>query len=327
MRAPVEVRVDVSAAMPGAGAPQTATTVYLPEDLTGRTPVIVAFPGGGYSRRYYDIWWPGVAGYSQARYHAGRGTVFVACDHLGVGDSSVPDLARLTYEQLAHANHLTTAAVLQRLRSGSLAADVPALDVRPAVGVGQSMGGCLLVVQQATHSTFDGIAVLGFSAIQTVTPTRPGQPSLQVPAVPRGAPVRALNPARSVEGWMYAHHWEDEDPALLAAARDSLERRAAGDREGWGRFPWVSVTVPTCALTMMSPGCIADEAAAVDVPVVLVAGERDTMPDPQAEPPAYVRSPRVELFILERSAHMHNFARTRVRLWARIDEFARGLGG
>ena len=323
MRTPVEVRIDVSEAMPGAGALETAATVYLPDYLGPNVSVMFAFPGGGYSRRYYDIEWPAIAGYSQARYHASRGLVFVACDHLGVGGSSVPDLARLSYEILADANHLTVAAVVEMLRSGSLATDVPAAEPGQMVGIGQSMGGCLLVVQQARHLTFDAIAVMGFSAIHTVIPTPPGQPPFPMPIVPRGTPVTALNPERSAEEWMYAHHSEDEEPALLAAEREVKTRGAAGDGNGRSRYPWVSVTVPTCALTMMSPACIVAEAAAIDVPVLVIAGERDTLPDPKAESPAYARAPCVELFILERSAHMHNFARTRERLWARLDEFAR----
>ena len=42
-------------------------------------------PGAGYSRRYFDLPEPG---YSEALYHNRRGTIVVALDHLGVGESS-----------------------------------------------------------------------------------------------------------------------------------------------------------------------------------------------------------------------------------------------
>ena len=72
---------------------------------------------------------PGAQGGGQAGWHAERGWIFVACDHLGVGDSSLADPAVL--------------------------------------GIGQSMGGCLTVVQQARHESYDGVGVLGYSAIHT----------------------------------------------------------------------------------------------------------------------------------------------------------------
>jgi hypothetical protein len=50
-------------------------------------PVLAAFPGGSYNRRYYDL---PEAGYSEAAAHAMRGIVTIAIDHLGSGDSSIP---------------------------------------------------------------------------------------------------------------------------------------------------------------------------------------------------------------------------------------------
>jgi alpha-beta hydrolase superfamily lysophospholipase len=41
--------------------------------------------------------------YSQAEFHTAEGFVVVACDQLGVGDSSHPDTFALTYESLAAA--------------------------------------------------------------------------------------------------------------------------------------------------------------------------------------------------------------------------------
>jgi pimeloyl-ACP methyl ester carboxylesterase len=87
--------------------------------------------------------------------------------------------------------------------------------------------------------------------------------------------------------------------------------------------PWGSLTVPPCAVTMMTPGVIAAEAAAVKVPVLIAVGERDVCPEPHAEPTAYRGSSDVSLFIAPRMAHMHNFASTRALLWSRIASWSR----
>jgi alpha-beta hydrolase superfamily lysophospholipase len=77
---------------------------------------------------------------------------------------------------------------------------------------------------------------------------------------------------------------------------------------------------------MMTPGAVAAEAAAIEVPVLVGCGERDTVPDPWMEPSAYRGSRDVAVFVVERMAHMHNFARTREHLWERLDRFADGRG-
>src|SRR5690606_10262756 len=84
---------------------------------------------------------------------------------------------------------------------------------------------------------------------------------------------------------------------------------------------WGSATVPPCAITMMSPGAIAAEAAAVEVPVFVGVGERDTCPDPHAEPSAFRRSRDVTVCIVPAMAHMHNFAGTRQQLWERLQRW------
>jgi pimeloyl-ACP methyl ester carboxylesterase len=76
---------------------------------------------------------------------------------------------------------------------------------------------------------------------------------------------------------------------------------------------------------MMTPGAVNEEAAAIDVPVLVGSGERDTVPDPWLEPTAYRSSSHVELVVIPRMAHMHNFAHTRALLWEAIGQFAHGV--
>src|SRR6202008_3200049 len=86
--------------------------------------------------------------------------------------------------------------------------------------------------------------------------------------------------------------------------------------------PFGSLTIPSCAVAMMSRGFVAAEAAAVDVPVFLAYGARDVSADPAAEPMAFVQAEDVTLIVVPRMAHMHNFASTRHQLWDALSAWA-----
>jgi alpha-beta hydrolase superfamily lysophospholipase len=322
-----DIEIDVTGTVDLPGALHTAATVHLPEDGEGPQPVLVGFAGGGYSRRYFDI--RTVPGYSQAEHHLAEGCVFVACDHLYVGDSSRPDIFALTYENLAAANHATVEGVLARLRAGTVADGVRPVEPSLVVGMGQSMGGCLLTVQQANHHTFDGVAFLGWSSRHTNFPSPDGG-RITYPMPARGTDLRPI--AARVLGvtspdedhFRFCFHWPDEEPALREADLASY-RPFSGVMRDDERTPWGSATVPACAVTMMTEGAVAEEAAAIDVPVLVGCGERDVVPDPWAEPAAYRGSRDVSIVVVPRMAHMHNFARTRELLWRRIGAFALSL--
>ena len=76
---------------------------------------------------------------------------------------------------------------------------------------------------------------------------------------------------------------------------------------------------------MLSPGVVTTEAAQIDVPVLIAAGERDVIPEPRAEPAAYRSSPDVTVTIVPQMSHMHNFASTRQQLWDRLAHWAGGV--
>jgi len=292
----------------------TAITVFLPDrlDASARPVAAFGFPGGGYARGYWDISHPGAQGYSQAEYHTARGWVFVACDHLGVGDSAHPAAELLTYETLAAANDATVRAVVSGLAAGSLVEGLPPVAIRSTIGMGQSMGGCLSIVAQGRHRTFDALAVLGFSAIHTQMPTPQGRRALAF-AGRGGEADLASSTAALADTFRWAFHWEDVDPALVDADMSSGYPLRGEDHPAWG-----SRTVPPSAVSMLSPGVVAAEAAAIDVPVLLASGERDVVPDPRAEPSAYASSNDITVVVVPAMAHMHNFAGTRRLLWERI---------
>jgi alpha-beta hydrolase superfamily lysophospholipase len=322
-----DLHIDITGATELPGALRTAVTVHLPDRIDGPLDVLFGYPGGGFGRRYYDV--QRLPGYSQAERHTQQGFGFVACDHLGVGDSDQPDTFALTYENLAQANHATSHAVVTGLRDGSLIEGTGPVEVRTVVGMGQSMGGCLLTVQQANHATFDGVAFLGWSGISTNFPAPDGS-RITYPMPPRGTDLRPI--ADQVLGvvapddshYRYCFHWPDEEPELMET--DLASYRPYTDvLRGDDATPWGSASVPACAITMMTPGAVSSEAAAITVPVLVGCGERDTVPDPWAEPTAYRGTSEVVLMVVPRMAHMHNFARTRAVLWDGIAHFARGV--
>src|SRR5436305_1309458 len=133
---------------------------------------------------------------------------------------------------------------------------------------------------------------------------------------PRGADLRPI--AEQVLGvvapddshFRFCFHWPDEEPELMETDLASYHPYSDTVR-GDASTPWGSATVPACAITMMTEGSVAQEAAVIDVPVLVACGERDVVPDPWAESGAYRGTPRVSLAVVPRMAHMHNFARTR----------------
>src|ERR1700685_938961 len=122
MPGPVELIVDVSEKADIGLPAHTTPTVVLPEpgDLGVRPVVCFAFPGGGYSRRYYTFDMPGDAGMGQAGWHSARGWVCVACDHLGFGDATIPEGNVLNYDNVARGNKATVESVMGKLSAGTL---------------------------------------------------------------------------------------------------------------------------------------------------------------------------------------------------------------
>jgi pimeloyl-ACP methyl ester carboxylesterase len=333
----LEVDVTDAAGLPG--PLQVAVTVTLPDPAAMVDPPIVCFgyPGGGYSRGYYTFDMPGASGGGEACWHAARGWIFVSCDHLGVGDSSLPDPATLTYTPVAAANHHAAMTVLQQLADRTLDDAFPAVKHPITLGIGQSMGGCLAVIQQARHDTFDAIGVLGYSAIHTYPVTRPGVPDQPFPYVPRDADPAApfiANPAMlaargalwagvdtsdEVHPMAWGFHYSDVSGDIVRVDLDEFPTRH-------GSLPeWASATVPGLAAWVLTPGAIAAEAASILKPVLVASGERDVVPDPWLEPKAYKACTDVSVFVCPRMGHMHNFAGTRELLWRRIESFGNGV--
>jgi pimeloyl-ACP methyl ester carboxylesterase len=318
------VRVPIAAV---GGLPEgvsLAATIHLPTVVTPGAPVLFMFPGAGYGRRYFDLQPEGFTGYSQAEYHVAQGLVVVAMDHIGVGDSSLPEddgllesagevprfrmSQPLTMETMAAACDAGTRAVMTGLKSGTLDPSLTAMSPGVAIGVGQSMGGHVVIVSQANHETFAALGILGSSCTQTRLTLLPGR---RYPI--RNAPMETVFKTALADCDMpTCFHWPEEPAALVTA-----------DMTPGSTAPWRSRTIPRGATALMDPGAVAWETANIRVPVLYACGEIDVTPDPLADVGMFRSSCDVTLLIVPRMAHMHNFAPTRRTLWRRLNDFAR----
>jgi hypothetical protein len=345
----VELRIDVTNAVDFGEPAHVAASVVLPDpaDLPRQPVVCFAKPGGGYSRCYYTYALPGPAEGAQADFHVARDWIFVALDNLGSGESSVHQSAALNFANVTGAALAAEQEVLLRLANGLLEPGYPAVLQPVRLGIGQSTGGSLTIVQQARYDCYDGIGVLGFSAVHSHPATPPGGVPIVTPwfsrDVPPDAPGGIINAAAvaaasgadaetagdaawAALAWGFHYddvpqdvveqdlaHYEGIGEGVLAGARPPRERDPA---------PWNSYTTPNDATRFtLTPGAVAPEAAAVAVPVLSAMGERDLVVDPLGEARAFRSAPSFDLFVCPRMGHMHNFAGTRALFWERIHRF------
>jgi len=302
--APVDVRIDVSAALAPeitGGAPlHIAAWVFVPDCLPERPTVVTLLNGGTYDRRYFHSEVEGRDGYSCAEYLRARGHVVVLPDHLGVGASDrAKTQMKATRHVAAAANHAAVEEVHARLRAGRLVEGYPAIDRFARVGGGHSMGACQTITQQAAHRTYDLCVLLGYTA-DGVHLSFGGKLLRMDPG-----PLDMTRPdygSRSRAQLRETFHWEDV-PEDVIAVDDSM-------------LVEVPYVLGTQAATT---GIVREDATLIDTPVYLCFGERDVSPAPHAEPGYFTGSPDITLHILPRAGHCHNFASTRAVLFDRMD--------
>lgn len=329
----VAIRVDVTQASGATSGQEMAATVHFPETLpetlttSGRQIVIFAVPGGGYSQHYFDMRFPGHEGYSEAEYHCARGLVMVTVDHLCVGESTCDLVGDLTFQQAADTYASCVAQILQRLKAGDIDPALPAIADPFVVGIGQSLGGGVTIAAQSRHRSFHAIAALGKSALHTTLP----QPTFALFDVQRSifyfdrtTPVSELSvtaTSQLIPDFVYPFHWPEEPQDIIDA-----DIGAGFPHRDPARTPqFASATVPRYAVAMMSPAFMTPDAARVEVPVLIAGGVRDVMPDVRREPTAFINSDDISVFVVQRMAHMHNFAPTRQRLWQRTADWSEML--
>lgn len=298
----LSIEVTIVAPAPDAGPPPRA--------------YVLAIPGGTYNRQYWDMLPPGRVGYSQAEYSAKRGVVFIACDYLGGGKESRPDEGDfIGLEAQADAAHAVFKYISNNVRRGTLIESFPPISEPIFIGIGQSLGGFITLIQQAKYEDYTSIGVFGASPLL-------------------GAPVREEYPI----------YWKDLSRAeqrlwmlesiCRIAGVESLPHYHCSPRQyGAG---WQMVDTPQdllrydveqcltllprfCVVDAMMPDYLKRYADRIRSPIFLAFGDHDTAThSAHGEPAGYPASLDITLVVIPKMAHMHNFAETRARLWDRF---------
>lgn len=310
MPGPIPLSFDVTDALPAAATEGRRIAIdcwlFFPADLglLGDRPAAITLgSGGSYDKRYHHAVIEGRAGYSAAEHLASLGNIVLLHDHLGVGGSSrLPQQRNAIRQIVALANHAATAQFYEKLGSGDLHPDLPAITDFVRIGGGHSMGGMLVIIQQSEHRSYDGVMVIGYTA-EGVHFTMNGRKLRAADFIPAESPDYTRNDrAQLHEGF----HWPDV-PADVIAADDAM----------------ATETPAGIGLDSIRTHIVKADAERIETPVYICLGERDVSPAPHAEPAYYPASRDVTLHILPRSGHCHSFAGTRRQMWDRIHHWSR----
>jgi pimeloyl-ACP methyl ester carboxylesterase len=294
-----------------------ADLFVVPEALPDHPVVMICVPGGGISRRYYDLRVPSSLGeYSMARHLARQGTIVVTIDPPGVGDSDVPvDGYALTPSAVAEVLARAAAHVLSGLRRGTLTDQLVARPELLAIGVGHSAGGLLTVVQQHHHRSYQALALLGFGGAGL--PEFLGYEELRYAGDPAGL--------REVVASLTAARFGGPLPVLANATSDLLVKPSPPaevlDALGEATAPLLGLV----GLTAIVPGSVGDSMGRIDVPVFVGIGEHDIASSPHAIAAELPASMDLTLFGLAGAGHNHNVAEGRARLWDRMLAWSNSL--
>ncbi len=291
------LRFDVSDVI---GEPASLAATYYParaEAVVSAPALLVCLPGGTYSREYWDLAIPGHHGYSFADFATGNGYAVVTVDPLGTGESSQP-AGDFGFTDIAAALACAVSALPE-------ATGVHA----PPVAVAHSLGGYLVITQQSLFPGYAGLAILGCTN-QHVAPLNLDPAFIARAATAHGRAELAAEilsalpqsyfegPREHLQSWFHL----DDVPADVVAADRSTAKSV----------------VPRVFGTAMIPGVVAEHAAQIEVPVLIGYGVVDVSPEPRAEAGLYRRSPDITTVVLAGSAHCHNMASSRHRLWRRL---------
>jgi pimeloyl-ACP methyl ester carboxylesterase len=303
---PIDVCFD---AVTGSAPAEIAGWLFAPsrDELASDVRVFVCLPGGSYTKAYYHLQVPGHPDYSMGENLAGKGHVVVALDPLGIGGSTVPKgEGQLLPAAITTATDAAARQALAGLRAGTLLPDLGPLPDLVSVGVGHSIGGMLVTVQQADHGTFDALAILGFAT----TDVRPDQLVAAQRAMKGDADdldFGALGEHVTIERDVLRDlfHYPDV-PEEVIAADNALAVGVLRD----------------AALYTMVPSLVVDKTQSLDVPLFLGFGEVDADLDFRRESANYINATDITLYRLPRSGHCSNFASTRRQLWDRLAAWA-----
>jgi pimeloyl-ACP methyl ester carboxylesterase len=278
--------------------------------------LLCCLPGGKCSTGYFDLQVEGYPDYSMADYLAARGFIVAAFDHLGVGRSSaVDDIFLVTPELASVVNDRAYCTVIEGLVAGTLVEGMGPMGSVTAVGVGHSMGGMLLGVQQARHGSFAAVANLGHGV---------GLPTVLTDQELEAARAGGLTEEVVVE-LARARFSRPSSPADTRPPPGSFLPRDLPDAVRDAFMAQQTELLFSCGLTSMLPGATDREKEAIVVPVFLGFGEDDLTSDFVACLALYASAYDRTLFVLPGAAHCHNQSELRTVLWDRLAQWASGV--
>lgn len=289
-----------------------AADLHLPEGPAAAI-AFFCFPGGSYNRRYYGL--EGAGGFSFGAAMAAAGMISIAIDHVGIGDSTRPeDGFAFTPDRIAAAEVAVVEEMKGRLRAGTLAPRLPALPHFLAIGVGHSMGGAFVLLQQAQAQPYDALVVLG-SGADGLLPALTEEERRYVEDRPgilanlaRLAQLRfgqAFAPVGPVDP-NFASVFAGSDAAATQTVESARDRMLAMG-----------------GLMSMIPGALRQEAAAVRVPLFLGFGDRDIMHPPHRAVANFTGATDITFAMLPDTGHMHFGFPTAPLLFRRIEAWAK----
>lgn len=296
-----------------------AVTVTTPEAgrLSDPPRVYFCVPGGGLDRGYFDLRAGAGTRFSFAVQMADRGGITVAIDPLGIGGSTRPRRGfELTAEAHARALARLHATLCDRLHAGRLLALLPPLPELVGIGVGHSLGGLMVLLQQDVAASFEALALLGFgthglpAALDDELRAFAGDPAGAHGNAMRLARGRFAEPypALAVDGRGREIYGGRADPHALEAMRAC-------------RAPLLA----TVAVFALIPGSSLPAAARVDVPVLLVTGDEDLCAPARELAASFPRSPAVSTVELAATGHSHFAFASVDELFPRIATWAASL--
>jgi pimeloyl-ACP methyl ester carboxylesterase len=308
------VGMDVSIRAP-AGCQRIAADLFVPQSVRPRPLLWVCVPGGGISRRYFDLDVAGQNGaFSMARHLAARGDLVVTIDPPGVGESDAPDDGyTLTPSVVAEVLAAALDELGAELGSDAFApaAGLSGVVPRAVVGLGHSAGALLVALQQAHHHSYDVLALFGFSA--SGLPDVLNEDELRYAGRPErlSEDVKNLTRARFGEPLPEWSNSTGEFGPRAVSAQVDMALAAASSR-----------LLAQVGMTAIVPGSLQPELDELRIPIFAALGEHDLGGTLDVLPGQLPACGDLTLFLLQGAGHNHNVAVNRRLLWDRVARWA-----
>ena len=192
-------RIDVTASV-GHGEPlEVSVTVVAPspEQLPPRPFVVVAIPGGTYHRRYWDLHPPGAAASARPSSWPSEGSSSSPATTSAAATAPDPTTATSSGSRCRRMPPTAcSSSVRDSLAQGTLVDGLPPVADPTIVGIGQSLGGFITMIQQGKYADYPAIGIFGASPL-LIANTREQPEWEQLSAAERRAWITAENARQS----------------------------------------------------------------------------------------------------------------------------------